>query len=110
MRYSIRTRIEIDAPAAVVWDLLVDLDQYHRWNVEGAEFAWTGAILHPWFAKGEHLFRLRTIAADRVLVEHDEVFFGIGDPLVGLVGSKLTRRGFDAMNQALKHEAEARSQ
>jgi hypothetical protein len=78
--------------------------------VEGSEFAWTGAIVHPWFAKGEHLFRLRVLAADRVLVDHDEVFFGIGGLLVGLVAGKLTERGFDAMNEALKREAEARSQ
>lgn len=78
--------------------------------MEGSEFAWTGAIVHPWFAKGEHLFRLRVLAADRVLVDHDEVFFGIGGLLVGLVAGKLTERGFDAMNEALKREAEARSQ
>lgn len=77
--------------------------------MEGSEFAWTGVIVHRWFAKGEHLFRMRAIAADRVLVEHDEVFSGIGEPLVGLLAGKLTERGFDAMNRALKRAAEARS-
>ncbi len=145
MSYSVCTQIEIQAPASVVWDLLIDLDQYHRWNpfivqakgriapgarvevspqltarrrttfwpdvtsyVEGCQFAWTGAIVHPWFAQGEHLFRLQPIAADRVLLEHNEVFFGIGGLLVGLLGAKLTQRGFDAMNRALKREAESR--
>ena len=145
MKTTVRTRIEIDAPAAVVWDLLIDLDQYHRWNpfivrargriapgvrvevspqlterrrttfwpevtsyVEGCEFAWTGAVVHPWLASGEHLFRLHAIATHRVLVEHDEVFRGLAAPLVGLLAGKLTERGFDAMNQALKREAEAR--
>lgn len=145
MRYHVRTKIEIDAPASVVWDLLVDLDQYHQWNpfivrakgriapgarvevspeltdrrrttfwpevtryVEGSEFAWTGAIGHRWLAKGEHLFRLHAIATDRVLVHHDEVFAGIAGPLVGLLGSRLTERGFHAMNKALKREAESR--
>ena len=146
MKYTVRTRIEIDAPATVVWDLLIDLDQYHRWNpfivrakgriapgarvevspqltptrsttfwpdvtryVEGSEFAWTGVVGHRWLAKGEHIFRLRALAGGRVLLEHDEVFFGIAAPLVGLVAGKLTERGFDAMNEALKREAEARS-
>jgi hypothetical protein len=145
VNYTVRTRIEIDAPASVVWELLVDLDQYHRWNpfivrakgriapgarvevspqltarrsttfwpnvtayAEGSEFAWTGVIGHRWLAQGEHLFRLHPLGADRVLVEHDEVFFGIAAPLVGLLAGKLTERGFDAMNGALKREAEAR--
>jgi hypothetical protein len=71
--------------------------------------AWTGVVGHRWLAKGEHIFRLRALAEGRILLEHDEVFFGIAAPLVGLVAGKLTERGFDAMNEALKREAEARS-
>ena len=32
MTYTIRTQIEIDAPAHRIWDILVDLDRYHEWN------------------------------------------------------------------------------
>lgn len=144
MKHVIRTKIEIHAPASVVWELLIDLDAYHRWNpfiieakgriapdahvevspqltgkrqttfwpivtryVEGVEFAWTGSIIHPWFAAGEHRFHLDPVAADRVVLEHDEVFYGLGGPLIGLLAGKLTKRGFVAMNEALKKEAEA---
>lgn len=145
MNYLVRTHIEINAPAALVWELLVDLDRYHRWNpfivrargriapgarvevspqltetrqttfrpdvtryVEASEFAWTGAIFRSWFAQGEHIFRIRALSADRVLLEHDERFFGIGGLLVGILAGKLTERGFHAMNTALKREAESR--
>ncbi|GJM37681.1 MAG: hypothetical protein DHS20C19_10480 [Acidimicrobiales bacterium] len=32
MRHELHTEVEIDAPAAVVWDLLTDLDNYRAWN------------------------------------------------------------------------------
>ena len=146
MKYLVHTQIEIDAPPAMVWDLLVDLDNYHRWNpfiveargriapearlwvspqlterrrqtfepivtsyVEGVEFAWTGTILHPLFAKGEHIFRLTELSPGRVRLVHDEVFSGIGGGIAGLVAGKITERGFDAMNRALKEQVEAKA-
>lgn len=144
VKYTIRTQIEIEAPASAIWEILIDLDRYHEWNpfiiqaqgriaeaasirllpllaekrqvsfdasvtrfVEGKEFAWTGAIVHRFFAKGEHIFRLTKTAAGRVRLDHDEVFFGPGGWLVGLIGAGMTRRGFEAMNRALKQKAEA---
>lgn len=32
MSYRVHTQVEIDAPASVVWELLIDLDGYQRWN------------------------------------------------------------------------------
>lgn len=32
MHHTLHTEIEIDAPAAVVWDVLIDLDRYADWN------------------------------------------------------------------------------
>ena len=144
MAFKVQTQIEIDAPASVVWDILIDLDSYSRWNpfiieasgriapnailevspqlagkqqatfrpvvtsyVEGRSFAWTGAIVHRWFSTGVHSFDIRSVSESRVVVEHDEVFLGIGAPLVSLIARKLTERGFIAMNEALKKEAEA---
>lgn len=144
MAFKVQTQIEIDAPASVVWDILIDLDGYSRWNpfiieasgriapnailevspqlagkqqatfrpivtsyADGKSFAWTGAIVHRWFATGVHSFEIKQVSANRVVVDHDEVFLGIGAPLVSLIGKKLTERGFIAMNEALKREAEA---
>lgn len=32
MSHIVRTHIEIAAPAARIWEVLVDLDRYHEWN------------------------------------------------------------------------------
>lgn len=32
MSYTVRTQIEIDAPAARIWEILVDLNRYQEWN------------------------------------------------------------------------------
>ena len=32
MQHALRTTIDIDAPASVVWDVLTDLDAYADWN------------------------------------------------------------------------------
>lgn len=32
MHHALRTTIDIDAPASVVWDVLTDLDAYADWN------------------------------------------------------------------------------
>lgn len=32
MSYTVRTHIEIEAPATRIWEILVDLDRYNEWN------------------------------------------------------------------------------
>jgi hypothetical protein len=70
------------------------------------ELRWLGHLLVPGLFDGEHIFSLEPVADNRVKLVQREEFRGV---LVGLmlrwVGEN-TRRGFEAMNQALKTEAE----
>jgi hypothetical protein len=65
-----------------------------------------GHLLIPGLFDGEHIFVLEPIEHNRVKFVHREEFRGV---LVGLIlrmVGESTRRGFEAMNQALKIEAE----
>jgi len=68
------------------------------------ELRWRGRLLMPGLFDGEHLFRL-SLSGSGCRLEHGEVFTGL---LAGLLGGTLpaTRRGFVAMNEALKARAE----
>lgn len=68
------------------------------------ELRWRGRLLMPGLFDGEHLFRLSP-ADGGCRLDHSEVFSGV---LAGLLGGTLpaTRRGFVAMNEALKARAE----
>ena len=70
------------------------------------ELRWLGHLLFPGLFDGEHVFILEPVEVNRVKLVHREEFRGV---LVGLVLRMIgenTRRGFEAMNQALKTEAE----
>jgi hypothetical protein len=68
------------------------------------ELRWRGRLLMPGLFDGEHAFRLAP-AGGGCRLDHGEVFTGL---LSGLLGGTLpaTRRGFLAMNEALKTRAE----
>lgn len=143
-RREIETRIEIDAPAARVWELLTDFELMPSWNPfivaisgelrEGGrlevkiappgkaamrfapivlaarparELRWLGSVLVRGVFDGEHYFLLEPLDENRTRLTHGEIFSGL---LVGLLGAMLpaTRRGFEAMNAALKAQAETR--
>lgn len=72
----------------------------------GGAFAWLGTLGAGWIFRGEHLFRLEPHAGGTRL-HHGEDFGGV---LVALMRTSLdtdTRRGFEAMNRALKAHVEA---
>lgn len=72
----------------------------------GKELRWLGRILMPGIFDGEHSFLL-TPEGDRCRFEQSERFSGV---LFRLVGSRIlepTKKGFEAMNEALKKRAEA---
>ena len=70
------------------------------------ELRWLGHLLIPGLFDGDHIFVLQPVGDDRVKLIHREEFCGL---LVGLILSMVgenTKKGFEAMNQALKAEAE----
>lgn len=70
-------------------------------------FAWTGHVLFPWLAQGEHIFELEPISDKKTHHIHRQVFKGVLSPLMGAgFLSKRTRDGFILMNEALKILAE----
>ena len=69
------------------------------------EIRWLGTLFVKGLFDGEHYFLLDPIDADRTRLVHGEKFSGL---LVGPLGNRLpaTEQGFNAMNAALKQEAE----
>jgi hypothetical protein len=73
---------------------------------ERRELRWRGHFLAPWLASGEHTFTLQPQAAGAVRFVQREVFGGALPGLVGGLLEREARRGFEAMNRALKARAE----
>jgi hypothetical protein len=69
-------------------------------------FAWRGSLPIPGLFTGEHSFELEPAGEGRVRFHHWEKFSGLLVPLLsGLLDGDI-RRGFEAMNVALKARAE----
>jgi hypothetical protein len=72
----------------------------------GVELRWLGHLGPPGIFDGEHGFRIEPSGAESCCFEHFEAFKGVlAGPLLWLAGDA-TRRGFEAMNLALKARAE----
>ncbi len=70
------------------------------------EFRWLGKLWSERLFSGEHAFLLEESGGGKTLFIQKETFRGILVPVImGLTGSS-TKRGFEEMNKALKHEAE----
>jgi hypothetical protein len=65
---------------------------------------WLGRLFVPGLLDGRHEFRLEALGENRTRLHHGESFSGLLVGLVLDVGG--TRRGFEAMNEALKIRAE----
>lgn len=75
---------------------------------ENAELRWRGRVLLPGLFDGEHYFQLTEHSPGQVRLVHGETFSGILVPLFFRGPMKDgTRRGFEALNRALKQRAEA---
>jgi hypothetical protein len=72
----------------------------------GRELRWLGSVGVRGIFDGEHMFRLEPEAPDRVRFVQEERFTGLLAPLVLRFIAASTRRGFAAMNTALKARAE----
>jgi len=72
----------------------------------GAELRWLGHLGVPGIFDGEHGFRIDPEGDRRCRLAHFETFKGLlAGPILWLAGDA-TRRGFEAMNLALKARAE----
>jgi len=72
----------------------------------GRELRWLGRLLVPGLADGEHRLRVEPGPQGKTVFLHEESFRGVLVPLLRRSLSGDTRRGFEAMNQALKERAE----
>ena len=74
------------------------------------EFRWVGTVLGKWFLAGEHWFQFLPLEnGTKTRFVQGECFTGLGVGLFKLMVSvENTRKGFVAMNEALKKEAEAK--
>lgn len=77
--------------------------------IPGQELRWLGKVFVPGLFDGEHGFEIEDLGEGKVKFIHKERFQGL---LVPFLKSKLnngTRKGFEAMNQALKSYVESDS-
>jgi hypothetical protein len=69
-------------------------------------FAWQGRFLLPGLFDGHHVFEIEPLGPQRVCFLHWEEFRGLLVPLLQKQLDTTIRRGFEAMNVALKKRAE----
>lgn len=76
---------------------------------EGKELRWLGRLLAPGIFDGEHIHELEELAPGRTRYVQREKFRGV---LVPFMKSMLedTEKGFQAMGEALRQRAEAKTQ
>ena len=70
------------------------------------EFRWLGHMIIPGLFDGEHYFIIEEKSPGTLLFTHGENFSGIFAVLVVNQYGQAIRKGFEAMNEALKHRAE----
>lgn len=70
------------------------------------ELRWLGQLWLPGLFDGEHRFRIEPVEGGSVRFRQSEQFRGLLVPLLPAVIYDRTRRGFDAMNRALKERVE----
>ena len=73
---------------------------------EHQELRWLGRLLVPGLFDGEHYFRIEEAAEGQVKFVHGEEFNGMLALLLWGILEPGTKKGFEAMNLALKNRAE----
>ncbi len=73
------------------------------------ELRWRGRLGIPGLFDGEHGFTLEPVEGGRTRLTQGEVFTGVLVPLLARSLDDGTKKGFEAMNLALKERAEKRS-
>ncbi len=72
----------------------------------GRQLRWRGHFIVRGLFDGEHAFEIEALSADRARLVHREIFTGLLVPLMARSLDHTTRRGFEAMNVALKVRTE----
>ena len=70
-------------------------------------FRWIGRLLMPGLFDGMHVFEIEELKSNQVRFTHREEFKGLLLPLLWKSLDKSTRQGFEAMNRAIKEQAES---
>ena len=73
---------------------------------EPREFRWLGHLLFPGLFDGAHIFELEEQSGSTRFVQREEFRGVLAGLMLRVVGEK-TRRGFDAMNEALRTRVES---
>jgi len=76
--------------------------------VENSELRWHRRFLLPGLFDGEHIFELVPLTENSVKFIQRENFSGLLVPLFWKNTAQSTRKGFEAMNKAIKARAESR--
>lgn len=72
------------------------------------ELRWRGRLFFPGLFDGEHSFVIETLPDGRALFRHSKRFSGVLVPMFRSSLDRDTKRGFEAMNRAIKARAEMR--
>lgn len=72
---------------------------------EDRELRWLGHFVLPGLFDGEHVFTIAPMGKDRARLAQRETFRGLLVPVMPATLWESTRRGFEAMNRALKQRA-----
>ena len=75
-------------------------------NSQGQEFRWKGKLFVKGIFDGEHYFIVEPVGSDQTRFIHGENFTGIFSGLMFKMIGEDTLTGFQAMNIALKNQAE----
>ena len=67
---------------------------------------WKGSLIIPGMFEGVHTFEIEDVGNDRVKLVQSETFSGLLVPIILVLILGLMRRGFEAMNVAVKKIAE----
>jgi hypothetical protein len=70
------------------------------------EFRWLGHLWRPGMFDGEHKLTIEKLEDNRVRFVNEEEFSGVLSSVILLMVGENPRRGFEAMNEALKRRAE----
>ena len=74
--------------------------------IPGQEFRWMAHLLIPGLLDGEHIFEIEPLGKNGIRFIQREQLSGLLVPIIWHMLNIRTRKGFEAMNKALKRQAE----